>query len=101
MVVAALPCVASVCAKIANQIKLATCSPKSCLFLIIFLAKKILYRLKKIELESSCRCQLLCCLTRWPSAHGLKMVQKKKRLKNSPGTYYVYVDTKFQGLLSA
>jgi len=75
--VAALPRVASVCAKIANQIKLATYSPKRLFFLNYFLAEKIMCRLKKIELESSCRCQLLCCLTRWPSAHGLKMVKKK------------------------
>jgi len=43
----ALPRVASVCAKIANQIKLATCSPKRLFFLNYFSCGKNSVQVKK------------------------------------------------------
>ena len=45
--VAALPRVASVCAKIANQITLATCSPKKLFFLNYFSCGKNSVQVKK------------------------------------------------------
>ena len=45
--VAALPLVASVCAKIANHIKLATCSPKRLIFVNYFSCGKNSVQVKK------------------------------------------------------